>query len=79
MLNHCAPGSRWDEQLHHYWVYYKRAEPYKDLPIGDRSARDPEIQRRHIISMVTFLGIDKDCVEKMIPQIRFKAKDAENQ
>lgn len=65
MLDECAPGSMPQPKLHHYWVTY-RGKTFTSLPKGGHGKTDPEIEDGHIRKMVRFLGIDRDCVARVL-------------
>jgi DNA-directed RNA polymerase subunit N (RpoN/RPB10) len=73
MLKRCAEGSDVEEKLHHHWVRYK-GKTFRSLSKGSHGAKVPEAQIGEVDGMIDFLGIDKDCARRMIPQLPRKSK-----
>jgi len=76
MMDHCAPGSRFEQKPHNWWVYFKRKEP-AILPLGKHGARqDPEIEMGHVKKMIRFLDVNRDCASTYFPILKPKTGEA---
>jgi hypothetical protein len=73
MLKNCAKGSEVEEKLHHNWVRYN-GKTFRSLAKGAHGAKVPKVQIGEVDGMLDFLGIDKDCARRYIPQLPQKAK-----
>jgi hypothetical protein len=76
MLRRCAKGFVIEEKLHHHWVTYNGLT-FRSLPKGGHGARVPKVEIGHVDGLIDFLGIDKDCARREIPQLPKKKKVGE--
>ena len=59
-LDVCLPGYRRVENLHHWWVYPPKGQPYRSLPKGEHGARKKiRIERGHAKKMANQFGVLK--------------------
>lgn len=70
MLDACAPGSRIEQKLHHFWVFMPNTGPvYRGLPLGKHGTRrNPEIEIGHVRRMARSLGI-LECAQEQIENL----------
>jgi len=78
MLKKCAKGAEVEEKLHHFWVRYN-GKTFHSLPKGEHGARVPDVEIGHVDGMIDFLGFDKDCARREIPQLPRKKKNLGDQ
>ncbi len=72
MLDRCAPGHTRKAREHNHLVTYNGV-PYPSLPLGKHGRREnPDIEAGHVKKMARLLKLDADCVNRMLPQLRFK-------
>lgn len=70
MLDHCAPGHTRKARVHNYVIYYQ-GRSFPSLPLGKHGKREnPPIEGGHVKQMVRQLGLDLDCVKRLLPQLR---------
>jgi hypothetical protein len=75
MLKKCAKEAEVEEKLHHFWVRYNK-KTFRSLSKGEHGAKVPEAEIGHVDGMIDFLGIDKDCARREIPQLPRKKKNS---
>jgi hypothetical protein len=69
LLDQCAPGHTRKARVHNYVVRYN-GKTYPTLPLGQHGKREnPPIQIGHVRQMVRQLGIDRDCVQRLVPNL----------
>lgn len=72
MLDECAPGHTRKARVHNYCINY-RDRSYPSFPLGPHGKREnPSIEIGHVKKMVRYLGLDPECVGRLLPQLRLK-------
>ena len=62
MLNKCAPGFEWRMATHCRIISFGRRK-YPALP------KHNDIENGHVRKMIRYLGIDRNCVESVLPNL----------
>ena len=72
MLDRCAPGHTRKARDHNYVVYYQNRS-FPTLPLGKHGKREnPSIEAGHVKQLARQLGLERDCVKQMLPQLKLK-------
>jgi hypothetical protein len=75
MLEACAKGFTRKERTHN-WVVMWKGRTFPTLPLGPHGSRvNPDIQIGKVKQMVRHLGIDQDCANGHLPQLRLKPSE----
>jgi len=70
MLKDCAEGYTRLQKTHN-WVIRWRDRTFPALPLGPHGRREnPEIQVGKVKQMIRHLGVDADCADSHLPQLR---------